>query len=135
MSEFILIKWISCDLFCPIIVWHNAWVNMVYDRIKFLNCAIHTKLEARFGFLACSRHATMTEQLYGPHLTRIWDLENLSSASCWDPGPMDPRSVPWDQNFWLKNFLISSSNDVILCILGICYAKNAQNHEKLSIFA
>ena len=31
----------------------------------------HTKLEARFGFLACSRHATMTEQLYGPHLARI----------------------------------------------------------------
>ena len=56
----------------------------------------HTKLEARFGFWACSLHETMTRQLYGPHLTRIWYLENISSASCWDPGPMVPRCVPWD---------------------------------------
>ena len=41
---------------------------------------------------------------------------------------------PWDQIFGLKFFLISSSNDVVLCILGICFAKNAQNQEKLPIF-
>ena len=66
----------------------------------------HTMMEARFGFLACSRHATMSGQLYGPHMTRIWDWENISSGSCWDPGPMDPRGVPWDQNFWFKIFIL-----------------------------
>ena len=31
-----------------------------------------------------------------------------------DRDPMYPRGVPWDQNFWSKIFLISSSNDLIL---------------------
>ena len=31
-----------------------------------------------------------------------------------DRDPKYPRGVPWDQNFWSKIFLISSSNDLIL---------------------
>ena len=46
---------------------------------------------------------------------------------------MDPRGVPWDQIFGLKNFLISSSNDVILCIFAVCLAKNVENHEFMAI--
>ena len=41
-------------------------------------------------------------------------------------GTLVPRGVPWDQNFWPKNFLISSSNDHILSILWDCFAKNAE---------
>ena len=67
-------------------------------------------------------------------MTRNWGRENPGCTSPGDRGPSDPRDVPWDQNFWLKNFLISSSNDVILCVLSICYTKNAQNREKLPIF-
>ena len=39
-----------------------------------------------------------------------------------------PNLVPWDQNFWSKNFLISSSNELILWVLWIGYAKNAEKH-------
>ena len=67
-------------------------------------------------------------------MTRNWGRENPGCTSPWDRGPSDPRDVPWDQNFWLKNFLKSSSNDVILFVLSICYTKNAQNREKLPIF-
>ena len=43
-------------------------------------------------------------------------LKNYVALDCalGDRGPMDPRGVPWDQNFWSKIFLISSSNDPIL---------------------
>ena len=33
--------------------------------------------------------------------------------------PKCPKGVPWDQNFWSKIFLISSSNDLILWVLWI----------------
>ena len=52
-----------------------------------------------------------------------------------DRDPKYPRGVPWDQNFWSKIFLISSSNDLILWVLWIGYAKNAKNQEKLPILA
>ena len=52
-----------------------------------------------------------------------------------DKDPKYPRGVPWDQNFWSKNFLISSSNDLILWVLWIGYAKNTKKHEKLLILA
>ena len=41
----------------------------------------------------------------------------------WIRGPTDPRGVTRDQNFGLKNFLISQKYDVILCIFAIYYAK------------
>ena len=87
-----------------------------------------------FGVLACPWHATMSGCLYGPHMTRIWSWWNPSRTSLWVRGPIDPKEVPWDQNFWLKIFLISSSKDVILCDLGICFAKNPPNLKKLVIF-
>ena len=39
----------------------------------------------------------------------------------------DPKQVPRDQNFGLKNFLMPSSNDVILCVSEVCWSKNAEN--------
>ena len=81
-------------------------------------------------------------------MTRIWSRWNPISMSPWDRGPSDPRDVPWDQNFCLKNFLIWSCNDLILwdflvywpemglylVILGLSWLhdslkrKKAQNH-------
>ena len=88
-----------------------------------------------FGVLACPWHATMSGCLYGPHMTSIWSWWNPSRTSLWVRGPIDPKEVPWDQNFSLKFFLISSSKDVILCDLGICFAKNSQKWEKQPNFA
>ena len=40
-----------------------------------------------------------------------------------DPGPGEPRDVPWDQFFGLKNFLLPKKYDVILCTFAIYLAK------------
>ena len=87
-----------------------------------------------FGVLACPWHTTMSGCLYGHHMTSIWSWWNPSRTSLWVRGPIDPKEVPWDQNFSLKNFFISSSKDVILCDLGIWFAKNPPNLRKLVIF-
>ena len=36
---------------------------------------------------------------------------------------VDPKGVPWDQNFWSKNFLIQSVYDVYLIDFLIYYLK------------
>ena len=78
---------------------------------------------AVFGFSACPRSATSTGALHGPQMNRIWDWHALWCRSARDHGPSDPRGVPRDQNFWLKIFLISFSNDHILSILWGGFAK------------
>ena len=89
---------------------------------------------AVFRFLACVCNASILEGFYGPHMTRIRCWSNPNVGSCWDPGPRDPRGVPWDQNFGSIFFLITSSNDVILWVLLICYCKNAEKWQKLFNF-
>ena len=51
-------------------------------------------------------------------------------------GPLGhPRGVPWDQNFCFKNYLWSSSNEAILCILWIYVDEIGEKHEKGAILA
>ena len=80
---------------------------------------------------------TIKESFRLLHIAIYWCIKpkNYVALDCalGDRGPMDPRGVPWDQNFWSKIFLISSSNDLILWVLWIGYAKNAKNQEKLLI--
>ena len=96
-------------------------------------CSSH-QAPAVFGFSACPWSATSTEGSHGPQITWIWHLHALGRTSPWDPGPSDPRGVPRDQNFWRKIFLISSSNDHILCILKVCFVKIAVKLAKQAIF-
>ena len=62
-------------------------------------------MEARFGFLACSRHDTMSGQLYRPHITRIWDWENTYFIGIllrsW---PHGPQGCPMGPKFFVQNF-------------------------------
>ena len=81
-----------------------------------------------FGFSACVSYASGMCGPYGPYMTRIGHWLNPSIISCWNRGPRDPRGVPWDQNFWSKFFLTSTSNELILWVLWIGYAKNAEKH-------
>ena len=111
----------------------DAIFKNVISRIFFSN--VSHQAPAVFRFSACVSNATTTGGLYGPHMTRIWSWPAPNIVSCWDRAPRDPRGVPWDRIFLLKNFLISSSNDLILWVLWIGYAKNAKNQEKLVIFS
>ena len=52
-----------------------------------------------------------------------------------DPGLKYPREVPRDQNFFVKILIISSTNDVILCILWIYVVQIVEKQEKALIFA
>ena len=88
-----------------------------------------------FRLLACPWSATSTGGSFGPHMTRIWNQHAPRPRSAWDPGPGDPRNVPWDQNFLVKFFLISYEQHVILCILCIWFKENVENCEKQVIFA
>ena len=87
-----------------------------------------------YGFSACVSYASGIWGSYGPYMTRIGHWLNPSIIFCWNRGPRDPRGVPWDQNFWSKFFLTSTSNELILWVLWIGFAKNAKNQEKLLIF-
>ena len=113
-------------------IWHLASQD---GPCRFpLNHTTHC-CPAVFGFSAWVFNATTTGGSHGPHMTRIWSWPAPNIVSCWDRAPRDPRGVPWDRIFLLKNFLISSSNDLILWVLWIGYAKNAKNQEKLLILA
>ena len=83
-----------------------------------------------FGFSGSPSHATSTGKSYGSKVTRNWVWGNPRGPSFQDRGPRDPKWVPWDQNFGLKNFLMPSSNDVILCVSEVCWSKNAENQQK-----
>ena len=83
-----------------------------------------------FGFSGSPSHATSTGKSYGSKVTRNWVWGNPRGPSFQDRGPRDPKWVPWDQNFGLKNFLMPSSNDVILCVSEVCWSKNAENWQK-----
>ena len=48
---------------------------------------------------------------------------NLLGRGLENKDPSDPKSVPWDQNFWSKIFLIQSVYDVYLIDLLICWLK------------
>ena len=88
-----------------------------------------------FRFLACPWSASSSGCSCGPQTTRNWSQENPKCMSAWDPDPKDPRGVPWDQIFKSKIFLISSSNNVILCILWIYWSQKGKIHEKLVIWS
>ena len=88
-----------------------------------------------FGFLAWICNATSTGGSHGPQIRWIWNIDAHWVRAFWDTGPRYPRGVPWDQNFGLKNFLISSSNEVILWVLWVTIAKNAEKSEKPTNFA
>ena len=102
---------------------------------RTLSCSLQSHRAAVvLSFLACVSHATSLGKSYGSQINRKSCFENLWSGAFRDRRPIDPRGVPWDQNFGLKNFLISLSYDVILCIFEVCFAKNAENHEYKVIF-
>ena len=92
-----------------IIFWEG---NVTYKLLKFLHSSPKISPPHRhpavFRFSAWVCNASILEGFYGPHMTRIRCWSNPNVGSCWDPGPRDPRGVPWDQNFGLKIFLISS---------------------------
>ena len=88
-----------------------------------------------FSFLEVSSETTYVGTSYGPCRTLNNFRLNPNRTSCWDRAPGDPRGVPWDQKFGLEKFLISSSNELILWVLWIGYAKNDKNQEKLLILA
>ena len=54
-----------------------------------------------------------------PEVTKITIRENPTTTG----GPVrpitDPKLVPWDQNFWVKIFLILTSDDVYLKVFLI----------------
>ena len=87
-----------------------------------------------FGFSGSPSDATSTGRSYGSQITRNWFWGNPRPNYFQDRGPRDPKQVPWDQKFGLKKFLTSSSNELILWVLWIGYAKNGKNQEKLVIF-
>ena len=104
----------SCHQACLLSISHQAAVDL--------------------SFSAIALDAASLGKSYGSQINRKSCFENLWSGAFRDRGPIDPRGVPWDQNFGLKNFLISPKNDVILCIFEVCFAKNAENHEYKAIF-
>ena len=69
-------------------------------------------------------YETFSGASFGSQWCRKTTFENIPGSPFWDPGPSDPREVPRDQNFWVKIFLISTSNDLILWVFWITYAKN-----------
>ena len=88
-----------------------------------------------FSFLEVSSETAYVGSSYGPYRTLNNFRLNPNTMACWDRTPRNPRAVPWDQKFGLKKFLTSSSNELILWVLWIGYAKNAKNQEKLLILA
>ena len=86
------------------------------------------------SFSASALDAASLGKSYGSQINKKSCFENLWSGAFRDRGPIDPRDVPWDQNFGHKIFLISLPNDVILCIFAVCLAKNVENHEFMAIF-
>ena len=84
------------------------------------------------SFLEWTWSATTTGVSYEPQSIRNWSRHAPNRTSPWDPGPRYPREIPWDQNFCVKIFLLSFSNDVILCIFGFMWAKLEKNRKTLS---
>ena len=70
-----------------------------------------------------------------PKVIKITHLENPNTTRGPKRHPRDPKLVPWDQNFCLKNFLVLPSNEVILCILLIYVGEIGEKQEKLVILA
>ena len=106
---------------------------VIYFRVPYLPIPHQALSQFQiFGFFQACHYARVgvwTPYDQKMRLGKSWIYVPL------DRGPGDPRDIPWDQNFWLENFLIWSSNDVILCVLGFCFARIAQNQEKLPIFS
>ena len=122
-------------IFCPKFG-QNTCFPMFYVRIALLYGAsacrrdggrarISHQAPVVLGFLACVSGATSIGKSFRPHVTRIGHRGNPTIISCRDTGPRYPKLVPRDQNFGFKFFLLTSSNDVILCILWICFGKIA----------
>ena len=85
---------------------------------------VHRYLELSMIGKECTMNGNTLVCFYTILVTRKHPCANLKGMGFQNRPPSDPKGVPWDQNFGLKNFLISSSDDVILCILWICFAKN-----------
>ena len=107
--------------FCPFVL-----QGIIIDYIHVAPLCNPHRDATDLSFLACTWHATSTGYSYGPQITGIWHWHDPGPRSSKDRGPSDPRGVPWDQNFLLKNFLIPSCNDHILSILWGCFAKSAE---------
>ena len=109
-----------------------------------LMCRLLVKRELRrlshhcrnvFGFSGSPSHATSTGRSYGSQITRNWFWGNPRPNYFQDRGPRDPKWVPWDQKNCLKNFLMPSPYDAILCVFVVCFTKNWENQQKQANFA
>ena len=74
--------------------------------------------------------ATSVGALFGPQWATNHYRHAPNRISCWDLGLGYPKIVPWDQNFGLKNFLILSSDDVILWVLWVGLAESDQKGDE-----
>ena len=88
-----------------------------------------------FGFSGSPSDATSTGRSYGSQITRNWFWGNPRPNYLQDRGPRDPKWVPWDQKKCLKNFLMPSPYDAILCVFVVCFTKNWENQQKQANFA
>ena len=121
----------------------SVFSGKVYGPIRVIKeFAVHLVLKINMtlqaavdlSFSAIALDAASLGKSYGSQINRKSCFENLWSGAFRNRGRIDPRGVPWDQNFGHKNFLISPSIDVILCIFEVCFAKHAENHEYKVIF-
>ena len=92
------------------------------------------RVGVRLSFSASDGSNALSGALFGSQGCRKTTFENISRGPFWDPDTMDPREVPRDQNFGVKNFLISTYNELILWVLWITYAKNAKILKRRAIF-
>ena len=96
---------------------------------------LHTVCEVPHVFFVSYGFETFSGASFGSQWCRKTTFENISGSPFWDPGPSDPKGVPRDRYFWHKNFLISSSCDlIILCIFVTGFAKNATKCKNVVIF-
>ena len=61
-------------------------------------------------------------------------FENVLPVAFWDMSPRDPKLVPWDLNFGLKNCLMPSPYDAILCVFVVCFYKKLRKSAKTGQF-
>ena len=78
-------------------------------------------------FFECDGDGVLIGALFGSQGSRKPTFENIFGSPFWDSHPEDPKVVPWDQKKLVKIFLISCSNNVILCILPTYVQKRTEN--------
>ena len=54
-------------------------------------------------------------------------LENILPRGSRDRDPRYPKGVPWDQNFFLKNFLLKSYLGICRQVWGLLWVKSKAN--------